>query len=71
MGGIVMGFLSEKRWEMVLAAAMPVLIPLADAYEQGAFHGKSIVTGIIFGAIIALRALASQKQSPPSQPPTP
>ena len=63
-----MGFISDKKWEMALAAVMPILIPLADAYEAGTFHGKSIVTGIILGAIIALRALASHRQSPPTPP---
>lgn len=62
-----MDFLNDKRWEMALAALMPVLIPLADAYEAGTFHGKSIVTGIVLGAIIVLRALASHKQTPPQQ----
>lgn len=60
-----MDFLNDKRWEVALAALMPVLIPLADAYEAGTFHGKSIVTGLVLGAIIVLRALASHKQAPP------
>lgn len=57
---------ASKRWEMALAALMPVLIPLADAYEAGTFHGKSIVTGLVLGAIIVLRAAASHRQSPPA-----
>ncbi len=61
-----MGFIQDKRWELALAAATPILIPLADAYEAGTFHGKSIVTGIILGAIIVLRAAASHRQSPPT-----
>ncbi len=62
----MLSFFDEKRWEVALAALMPVLIPLADAYEAGSFHGKSIVTGIILGAIIVLRAAASHKQTPPA-----
>lgn len=60
-------FLNEKRWELALGALMPILIPLADAYEAGAFHGKSIVTGLVLGAIVVLRAAASHRQSPPAQ----
>lgn len=61
-----MDFLNDKKWEMALAALMPLVIPLADAYEQGRFSGHTIVTGIILGAIIVLRAAASHRQSPPA-----
>lgn len=61
-----MGFVTDKRWEVALGVLMPLVIPLADAYEQGRFSGHTIVTGIILGAIIVLRAAASHRQSPPA-----
>lgn len=55
-------FWDAKQWEIILAGALTVLTPLADAYESGAFTNKSIVTGLVVGGIVIIRALASHKQ---------
>lgn len=61
-----MDFFNAKKWEVCLAGALLVLIPLADAYQAGAFTGKSVMDGLIAAGIIVVRALASHQQTPPA-----
>ena len=64
-------FLNSKKWEIMLAGAMPFVTALLDAYQTGAFHGKSVADGLVIAAIIVLRAAASNHQTPAPSAPVP
>ena len=65
-----MGFIASKKWELLLAAASPFVLAILDAYQTGAFHGKSVADGLVVAALIVLRAAASHQQTPTGTPAT-